>query len=72
MSKMLTTREHCHMLLDQLGEHELQIVAAILEKIDETADMEFCLQLYNDYQANTDKGEPVDIEDFAKELGITL
>jgi len=40
--------------------------------MEEPADEAFCLQLYNDYQAYDGKGEAVDIESFAKSLGITL
>ena len=39
---------------------------------DESADDAYCLRLYADYLADTDKGEPVSIESFARELGVSL
>jgi len=49
------------------------ITTAIHRRIaEELGDDEFCRKLHDDYLANPDKGEPMPIEEFAAELGITL
>ncbi|MCL2532507.1 MAG: hypothetical protein FWE40_10230 [Oscillospiraceae bacterium] len=39
---------------------------------DDEADMEFCLQLENEYENDPDKGDTISLEEFAAQLGISL
>ena len=59
------------MLKKQLADMELLLTPARTPTGD-SADDDYCLRLYADYQADTDKGEPMSIESFAKGLGISL
>ena len=66
----MDTREHCHMLLDRLGEAKLCAVATFLEKLDEELDMEFCLALAREAEDDPDK-ETVSFDECLAELGLT-
>ena len=72
----MTTREKCYAIINSFTDEQLTSMEALLASAktlaDNAADDAFCLRLYNDYQANPDKGEHVDIESFAKDLGISL
>ena len=72
----MSNREKCYTIIDNFTEEQLANIALLLESAktlaDETADDAYCLRLYADYQADTDKGEPIGIEDFAQSLGISL
>jgi len=72
----MSNREKCYAIIDSFTEEQLSNIAALLisakSLADESADDAYCLQLYADYQADVDKGEPVCIEDFARDLGILL
>ena len=50
----------------------LSLNGFINRAIDESLDDDYCRKLYNDYIADPDKDEPIDIHDVAKKLGITL
>ena len=69
-------REKCYAIIECFTEEQLSNIEALLMSAkalaDESADDIYSLRLYADYQADTDKGDPVSIESFAKELGISL
>ena len=72
----MSSREKCNAILDTFTETQLVNAAAMLQAmrqtIDDLEDEAFCEQMYQNYLNSPDKGDPVPIEDFAKELGIQL
>ena len=72
----MSNREKCYTIIDSFSEEQLANIAALLSTAktlaDDSADNAYCLRLYAEYQADTDKGEPESIEDFAQNLGIAL
>lgn len=72
----MSSREKCNAILDTFTEAQLVNAAAMLQAmrqtIDDLEDEAFCEQMYQNYLNDPDKGDPVPIEDFAKELGIQL
>ncbi len=72
----MSNREKCYAIIDSFTEEQLNNIAALLSAAktiaDDSADNAYCLRLYADYQADTDKGEPQSIGDFAQSLGIAL
>jgi len=48
------------------------IIGAVDERISRDSDDVYCAELYKEYQADPDKGEPVSVEDFAQSIGVTL
>lgn len=72
----MSNRERCYAIINSFTEEQLANIAALLASVktlsDESADDAYCLRLYADYQADTDKGEPIDIDSFAQRLGISL
>ncbi len=70
----MSTKEICIALLDTFTEAQLANAAAMLQAMKQDIDDDdaFCEQMYQNYLNDPDKGDPVPIEDFAKELGIQL
>lgn len=72
----MSNKERCYQIIDSFSESQLAQIAAMLQAtknaIDEAADDAFCDALYERYLKDPDKGDPVPLEDFAKELGIQL
>ncbi len=72
----MSNRERCDAMLDTFTDAQLVNVAAMLQAmrqtIDDLEDEAFCEKMVQDYEADPDKGDPMPIEDFAKQLGITL
>ena len=72
----MSNLEKCYAIIESFTEEQLSNIAELLTSVktlaDESADDAYCLRLYADYQADSDKGEPVSIESFARELGISL
>ena len=72
----MTNRETCLSILDTFSEAQLANVAVMLQAardaIVEAMDDAYCNALYNKYEQDPDKGQPVSIEDAAKMLGVTL
>ena len=72
----MRNREKCYAIIEKFTEEQLSNIAELLISAktlaDESADDAYSLRLYADYLADTDKGEPVSIESFAQELGISL
>ena len=72
----MSNREKCLAIIDSFTEIQLANIAALLSSAktlaEDSADDAYCLRLYSDYQADSDKGEPESIENFAKSLGVSL
>ena len=69
-------REKCISILDTFDDTQLVNAAAMLavlrKTIDDLEDEAFCEKMLQDYENDPDKGDPMPIEDFARELGIVL
>ena len=69
----MTNREICHSLVGEFPEAQLANVAVMLQAaISDAQDDAYCNALYNEYEQDPDKGQPISIEDAAKLLGVTL
>ena len=72
----MSAREKCIAILDTLDDAQLVNAAAMLavlrKTIDDLEDEAFCEKMLQDYENDPDKGDPMPIEDFARELGIVL
>ena len=72
----MSNREKCIAILDSFTEVQLANIANLLQAardaiIDATDDA-FCNALYDEYEADPDKGQPISLEDAAKALGVIL
>ena len=72
----MNNREKCYDIIDSFNDEQLINVMSLLlsvkNLVDKSADDTFCLRLFDDYQNNSDKGEPMDIKEFANDLGVSL
>ena len=68
----MSNKEMCINLINRLPENELKPVVAILEMIDDLLDDAFCQRLMDEYDNSDERGEGMDIDSFAAELGIEL
>ena len=72
----MSNRERCNAILDSFSDAQLVNAAAVLQAlkqaIDDTADEAFGEKMVQDYNNDPEQGDPVPIEDFAKQLGIAL
>ena len=72
----MSAREQCNAILDTFDDAQLVNAAAMLavlrKTIDDLEDEAFCEKMLQDYEKDSDKGDPMPIEDFARELGIVL
>lgn len=72
----MSNKEKCLTLLDSFTDGQLGNIAAMLEAaraaIEDAADEAFCRALYKEYEADPDKGQPVSIEEAARQLGVVL
>lgn len=72
----MSNKEKCLSLLDGFTDGQLASIAAMLEAakaaIDDAADDAFCRALCQEYEADPDKGQPIPIEDAARQLGVSL
>lgn len=72
----MSNREKCIAILDSFTDGQLVNIAAMLQAakdaISEASDEAFCTALYNEYQADPDKGQPISIQDAAAMLGVSL
>ncbi len=72
----MSNKEKCLSLLDSFTDAQLANIAAMLQAakdaIDDAADDAFCRALYQEYEADPDKGQPISIEDAAGQLGVVL
>ena len=72
----MSNREICYNIINSFSEEQLGNIITMLNTIkilaDESADDAYCSRLYADYQAETDKGEPMSINEFAQGLGVML
>ena len=68
----MSNRERCIAILDTFSESQLASIAAMLQAAQEAIDDAFCAALYENYQNDPDKGNPISIEDAAAVLGVEL
>lgn len=72
----MSNREKCLNLLDSFTDGQLGDIAAMLEAaknaIDNAADDAFCHALYREYEIDPDKGQPISLEEAARQLGVIL
>lgn len=71
----MSNKEKIIALLDSVPEYKTGYVLAYLQGItadEEAADDVFCERLCEEYDADPDKGDPISIEEFAKQLGVEL
>jgi hypothetical protein len=72
----MSNREKCISIINFFTEEQLMAVAEMLESAKklavEMADDVFCAKIYENYLENPDKGEAVDFEDFAREIGVNI
>lgn len=68
----MSNKEKCINLINRLPENELKPVVAILEMIDDLLDDAFYQRLMDEYDNSDERGEGMDIDSFAAELGIEL
>lgn len=68
----MSNKERCLAILDTFTESQLANIAAMLQAAQEAIDDAFCAALYENYQADPDKGECISLEDAAAALGVEL
>lgn len=72
----MSNKEKCLSLLDSFTDGQLASIAAMLEAaksaMDDAADDAFCRALCQEYEADPDKGQPIPIEEVARQLGVSL
>ncbi len=70
----MSNKELCLKLMESLPESKLGYVLAYIQGLlaDEADDAAFCETLYQQYEADPDKGQPVSLEEAAKQLGVEL
>ncbi len=70
----MSNKELCLKLMESLPESKLGYVLAYIQGLlaDEADDAAFCEALYQQYEADPDKGQPVSLEEAAKQLGVEL
>ena len=68
----MSTRERCHMLLDELNDVMLNEIIAYIEELklsDNADDMNFCVSLYDETKANDD-GSRVSSKNLRAKYGV--
>lgn len=68
----MSNKERCLAILDTFTESQLASIAAMLQAAQEAIDDAFCAALYENYQNDPDKGQPISLEDAAAALGVEL
>ena len=72
----MSNREKCLMIIDDFTEEQLSNILILLESVkalaEEAVDDSFCLRLYSNYIADTDKDDMMSLEDFAASLDVDL
>ncbi len=70
----MSNKELCLKLMESLPESKLGYVLAYIQGLlaDEADDATFCETLYQQYEADPDKGQSVSLEEAAKQLGVEL
>ena len=68
----MSNKERCIALLDSFTEAQLVNIAAMLQAAQEAIDDAFCEALYESYENDPDKGNPISLEDAAAALGVQL
>ena len=68
----MSNKERCIAILDSFTDAQLANIATMLLAAQEAIDDAFCEALYENYQKDPDKGNPVSLEDAASALGVKL
>jgi len=72
----MSSREKCIEIINRFSDEQLNGILQFLESsinlAEELIDNEFCIKLYTEYLSDEDKGEPMDIRDYALSVGIEL
>ncbi|MCL2200584.1 MAG: hypothetical protein FWB75_01360 [Oscillospiraceae bacterium] len=72
----MSNKDRCMAMIDSFTESQLANVITLLTSAktlaDEAADDAHCERIYNEYEQDPDKGEPISIEAFAEQLGVSL
>lgn len=72
----MSNKEKCIAILDGFSENQLASIATMLQAalaaVADAADDAFCASLYDDYLADSDKGQAVSLEEAAAALGVKL
>ena len=68
----MSNKERCIAILDSFTDAQLANIAAMLLAAQEAIDDACCEALYENYQKDPDKGNPVSLEDAAAALGVKL
>ena len=74
----MSDREKAINIIDSMPDSQMGYILGMLQTfksaVDEATDDAYCERLYENYLADNDitKNDAVSIEDFAKELGISL
>ena len=74
----MSYRELCVELINEFEEEQLKNIIILLKNVKKSvidpAEDAYCLQLLEDYEndPDSDKDDSIEIQDFAKELGINL
>ena len=72
----MSEREKCHAIINSFTDAQIvnaaMMLQAMRQTIDDLEDEAFCEKMVQDYENDPDKGDPMPIEDFAKQLGIEL
>ena len=71
----MSNLEKCHELINRFTEDQLDNVVVLLataHAMVEAADDVYCLNLLHEYEMDCDNDEPMDIKEFAAQLGVSL
>ncbi len=72
----MSNREKAVAMLDSFTDSQLVNVVTMLQAMKQTIedleDEAFCEKMVQEYENDPDKGDPMPIEEFAEQLGITL
>ena len=70
----MSEKERASILLDLVPEYKMGYVIAYLQGLtaDEDADDAFCMEMYQDYLRDPERGDLVSFEDALKECGVSV
>ena len=70
----MSEKERASILLDLVPEYKMGYVIAYLQGLtaDEDADDAFCMEMYQDYLRDPERGDLVSLEEALKECGVSV
>ena len=72
----MSNKERCLELVNKLTDaqanHVVVMLEAMLRALEEAEENAYCESLLKEYESDPDKGDCMDINTFAKELGVSL